>query len=251
MLRFLLAATLVILFLTTVGLILLGVEGVIGKVNKKRKDTSSLHIIQAMFRIILKVSGVKMNVIGQDRIPKDTAVLYVSNHRSYFDIVSGYTLVPGLTGFIAKKEMEKIPLLSQWMKNLYCLFLDRENLKAGLKTILEAISYVKSGISIWICPEGTRNHGETMLPFKEGSFKIAEKSGCPIVPVAFFKTDDIYENHHPAIRMTEVTIQFGEPIDVASMSKEEKKALSHLVQGKIQEMYGEAAAKAAEEAAGI
>lgn len=247
MLRFLLVATLVILFLTTVGLILLGVEWVIGKWNKERKDTSSLHIIQTMFRIILKASGVKMNVIGRDRIPKDVAVLYVSNHRSYFDIVSGYTLVPGLTGFIAKKEMEKIPLLSQWMKNLYCLFLDRDNLKAGLKTILEAISYVKSGISIWICPEGTRNHEENMLPFKEGSFKIAEKSGCPIVPVTFFRTDDIYENHRPLIRKTKITIQFGEPIDVTALDKEEKKTLSHLVQGEIQRMYEEAAAQAAAE----
>ena len=236
MLRFLLVAALVILFLTTVGLILLGVEGVIGKVNKKRKDTSSLHIIQAMFRIILKVSGVKMNVIGQDRIPKDTAVLYVSNHRSYFDIVSGYTLVPGLTGFIAKKEMEKIPLLSQWMKNLYCLFLDRENLKAGLKTILEAISYVKSGVSIWICPEGTRNHGETMLPFKEGSFKMAEKTGCAIVPMAITGSADILENHFPKVKATHVILEYGKPIYPNELDKETKKKIGAHCQGVIEEM---------------
>lgn len=64
------------------------------------------------------------------------------------------------------------------MKYVYCLFLDREDPKQGMKTILQAIDYVKSGISICIFPEGTRNTGEelSLLPFKEGSFKIAEKA---------------------------------------------------------------------------
>ena len=82
-------------------------------------------------------------------------------------------------GFFAKKEMEKVPLLSTWMKRLHCLFLDRNDLKQGLKTILTAIEKVKSGISICIFPEGTRNKNEDeldMLPFHEGSFKIAAKA---------------------------------------------------------------------------
>mgnify|MGYP002233635792 CR=1 FL=1 len=84
---------------------------------------------------------------------------------------------PRLTGYIAKKEMLKYPLLRDWMKRLYCLFLDRDNPKEGLKTILTAIDYVKKGISICIFPEGTRNDGEelSILPFHNGSFKIARR----------------------------------------------------------------------------
>ena len=66
-------------------------------------------------------------------------MLYVGNHRSYFDILVGYTKVPGLMGFVAKKEMEKIPLLSKWMLNVNCLFLDRNNIKRRFKTILAGI----------------------------------------------------------------------------------------------------------------
>ena len=90
----------------------------------------------------------------------------------FFDILLTYSRCPRLTGYVAKKEMEKIPLLSTWMRFVYCLFLDRENPKEGLKTILQAIDYVKQGISICIFPEGTRNKGEelSMLPFKEGAF---------------------------------------------------------------------------------
>ena len=76
-------------------------------------------------------------------------MLYVAaSPRSYFDIVIGYTLIKGQCGFVAKKEMEKIPLVSIYMKYLHCLFLDRENIKEGLKTILVGIDKIKNGISV-------------------------------------------------------------------------------------------------------
>lgn len=88
------------------------------------------------------------------------------------------------------------------MKNLYCLFLDRDNMREGLKTILQAIDYVKNGISICIFPEGTRNNGEelSMLPFRDGALKIAEKTGCAIIPISMNNTADIFEAHFPRVK---------------------------------------------------
>ena len=154
------------------------------------------------------------------------AVLYVGNHRSYFDILVGYVTVPGLTGFVAKKEMLKIPLLRDWMHRVNCLFLDRVNIKEGLKTILEGIEKVKSGISIWIFPEGTRNENKDMtelLPFHEGSLKIAQKSGCPVIPVAITGTARIFEDHLPFIKPSHVVIRYGEPIDIKELPPEARK----------------------------
>lgn len=105
------------------------------------------------------MTGVKVTVIGEENVP-DEPVLFIGNHRSFFDILLTYSRCRNLTGYVAKKEMEKIPLLSTWMRFVHCLFLDRENPKEGLKTILQAIDYVKNGISICIFPEGTRNKGE-------------------------------------------------------------------------------------------
>ena len=119
------------------------------------------------FKIILKITGVKVTVIGEENVP-DEPVLFIGNHRSFFDILLTYSRCKRLTGYVAKDSMEKIPLLSTWMRYLYCLFLNRENPKEGLKTILQAIEYVKKGISICIFPEGTRNKGEelSMLPLR-------------------------------------------------------------------------------------
>ena len=149
-----------------------------------------------------------------------------------------YVRVPRPTGYIAKKEMERIPSLSQWMRNLHCLFLDRENIKEGLKTILTAIEKIKSGISICIFPEGTRNtESDELLPFHDGSFKIAEKSGCPIIPVTINNSAAVFEDHLPWIRKAHVIIEYGSPIEVSQLSKEEKRNLSQTVRTIISETY--------------
>ena len=132
--------------------------------------------------------------------------------------------------------MLRYPLLRDWMKNLYCLFLDREDIKAGLKTILKGIEYIKNGISICIFPEGTRGDSDEMAPFKEGSMKIAEKTGCPIVPMAISHTRDIIKDHMPFVKPTHVTVEYGAPIYPKELAKEERRALGRLSQNMIQEM---------------
>lgn len=209
---------------------------IIGKCNIGARDRISFAIVQNSFRIILFLSGTRLTVTGKDRIPKDSAVLYVGNHRSYYDTMILYSLVPELTGFVAKIETEKFPVLNIWMKYMNCLFLDRDDIRKGLKTILEGIEYMKKGISICIFPEGTRNKNESeleMLPFKEGSFKLAEKSGCPIIPVALHNTVNCLEAHFPKIKKTYVTVEFGEPIYLEKMEREERKFIGAKVRDEI------------------
>lgn len=225
MLKFILVASMVILFLIF-SIPILIIEKNIGKTDPEKKGRQSLAIVRFMFRLILKVAGVHITVKGIENIPKDQAVLYVGNHRSYFDILVGYTTVPTPLGFMAKKEMERIPLLSNWMRNVNCLFLDRQNIREGVKAILEGVAKVKSGVSIWIFPEGTRNEADNyleLMPFKEGSFKIAEKTGCPVIPVAITGTAEVYESHFPRITSSQVTIEFGQPFIIKGLEPEKKK----------------------------
>ena len=135
--------------------------------------------------------------------------------------------------------MNYIPLLGIWMKHLHCLFLDRKDIKQGLKTILTAIEKAKSGISICIFPEGTRNKGEAkeLLPFHEGSFKVAEKAGVPIVPMTLVNTAAIFENQFPRIKKTTVIIEYGKPIYMNELEKEERKHIGAHVRELISERY--------------
>lgn len=203
--------------------------------HKERNDRIASRMVRWVFKVILAVTGSTITVTGKENVPHEP-VLYVGNHRSYFDVVTGYACIDGCCGFVAKKEMENIPLLSSWMLLISCLFLDRQDIKQGLKTILAAIDQVKNGTSVWIFPEGTRNKGEELMEFKEGSMKIAEKSGCAIIPVAFKGTDDVFEKHMPWIRSSHIQVQFGEPIYPKQLSREEKKFLGASVRNRIQEM---------------
>lgn len=237
MIRFLLVATFVILFLV-LSIPLLFIEWIIGKFNMDLKNKSSLAIVNWAFRVCLFLAGTSVTVIGEENIPKDVPVLYIGNHRSYFDILITYIRVPRPTGYIAKKEMLRYPLLSNWMKNLHCLFLDRKDIKQGLKTILTAIEKVKSGISICIFPEGTRNRvNDTFMEFHEGSFKIAEKTGCPIIPMSINNSAQIFEDHIPKIKKAHVVLEYGKPIYPAELSKEERKHLGVYTQNIIKETY--------------
>lgn len=238
MIRFIIVCICVIGYLILSIPILLA-EWVVGKFNPRAKDISSLRIIQTVFRFILKVTGADITIIGHENVPKDQAVLYIGNHRSFFDILLTYVHCPDLTGYVAKKEMEPIPLLSIWMRYLHCLFLDRKDIKEGMKTILTAIEKVKNGISICIFPEGTRNKGNNeleLLPFHEGSFKIATKSGCPIIPMAISNSAEIFENHFPKIKPCKVVVEYGKPIYPEQLSKEDKKRLGAYTQEIILEM---------------
>lgn len=243
MIRFIITALFVVIFLLF-SYILFFAEWMIGKINKKAKDHSSLRIVQWAFRVVLWLSGTKVTVIGKENIPDEPALL-VGNHRSFFDIVILYTHCKRLTGFVAKDSLEKIPSLRVWMRYLYCLFLKRDDIKQGMKIILQAIEYVKQGVSICIFPEGTRNEGEelSMLPFKEGSLKIALKTGCPIVPVALNNTAEIFENHFPKIKKTHVIVEYGKPIYPKDLSREEQKVIGATCQQIIQDTIQKNAAK--------
>lgn len=231
---------LVIIFVLIVfilSLIAWPIEYLIGRFNPHARDISSLRIIQGVFKVILFLSGVRLTIKGRENILKDEAALYVGNHRGFFDTIVSYSLMPGITGFIAKKEMGKVPFVRIWMRFLHCLFLDRSNPRKGLTTILKGIEELKNGVSIVIFPEGTRNKGEGLMQFHGGSFKLADRSNCKIVPMAINNSDNVFENHFPAIKSTKMIIEFCKPIDVAAMDKEQRKALPNMTHDIILETY--------------
>ena len=237
MIRLILILIFLILFLI-LSIPIMATEWILRKSHPYAADISSLRLVQWAFKVIIFLAGTKITVIGEENIPKDQAVLYIPNHESYFDIVITYARCPGLTGYVSKDGMQNIPLLSTWMKRLYCVFLDRSDLKSGLKTILTGIDQIKTGVSMCIFPEGTRNpHPENgLLPFKEGSLKMAEKTGCPIIPIAISNTYEIFEAHVPRVKRCHVILEYGEPILLKDLDKEQRKFPAAYTQHKIEDM---------------
>lgn len=197
---------------------------IIGLFSKKEQYKIGKFLVTHLCRGIMFLTGSSVTVTGVDNIPDET-VLFVGNHRSIFDVVLLIKVINRPFGFIGKKELTKIPYLNLILKLMGGLFLDRTNLRAGLKVILAGIDMLKKGFSMLIFPEGTRNkNGEEPLPFKQGSLKLAEKANVPIVPFSIKGTDNIFENTNGLkVKASRVKLNFGKPILLSELPPEDSK----------------------------
>jgi 1-acyl-sn-glycerol-3-phosphate acyltransferase len=198
---------------------------IIRLINRPLADRIARGFIIFIFTILRLTLCTRLHVEGRENIPEDKPVLYIANHLSIFDIVMTYPFFKGTTGYIAKLELKKIPLLNFWMDLIECEFLDRSSLKAGLKMITNSIDKVNDGISMFIFPEGTRSKTGEMAEFKGGSFKIATRTKCPIIPVCIQNTQNILRTHIPFVKSTDVYVTFGKPIYPEELSRDEIKNL--------------------------
>lgn len=212
-----------------------GILVLIGKFNPELRYRIGNWFVYWAFKWELLQAGAKITVKGTENIPEGP-VLFVANHRSYFDILITHTTSTKRPGFVAKKEIQKLALLKWWMDDICCLYLDRKDLRSGMQMIKDGVELIKNGHSLVICPEGTRNQGKEMLPFKEGSLKIAEKAGCPVIPVTLIDSDKLLEVRPGFdIRSAKVKVIYGEPVYLNELSKEDKKKAGSYVQHIIEE----------------
>lgn len=195
------------------------------KTNPDKSWRKARKLVSGFFKTELWLAGCHIHVKGEENIPADGPVLFVCNHRSYFDILITHEIVKKPVGFIAKSDMKKLPLLPQYMDDIGCVFLDRDDIKQGLATINQAAEYMKLGHSMILFPEGHRNQADEMLPFRQGGYKMAEKAKCPIVPVAISGSDLLLESApKKLVRKNDVTIEFGEAFVPSDMPPKERKA---------------------------
>jgi 1-acyl-sn-glycerol-3-phosphate acyltransferase len=130
--------------------------------------------------------------------------------------------MPDLIGFIAKIELAKIPVVKTWMEFMKCVFMDRSNMRKSGEAIINGIKNLKEGYSMVIFPEGTRSKGDKMSQFKAGSFKLASKSKCPIIPVTMNGSYKIMEHGNGSwIKPSTVELFIHPMIETANLSKDE------------------------------
>lgn len=209
-----------------------------------RQQNAVDHIAHFYVRVACRcglfIAGVQVDARGLENLINDRASVIVLNHRSIFDIIATYAYFKRPTGFIAKKELQKLPVFAYWLTLANGLFLDRKNIRSGLKTILLGVEKVNRGVSMCIFPEGTRNkdrHSKTsLLPFHDASLKLAEKTGAPIVPIALYNTADVFENHAPKMRATKIKMTVGAPIYLDRLSDEDRRFLGRHVHAVMEEM---------------
>jgi len=162
-------------------------------------------------KLLLKIAGTTIKVEGLDHLPKEGPILFIANHQSNFDIPLMIAAVPVKKGFIAKKEVEKMPMVSGWMRYLKCIFMDRSDIRQQVRAINEGASFIKNGYPLVLFPEGTRSEDGTLREFKPGGLKLATKSDATIVPISIRGSIDIMRKGTLMIKPASVKITVHPP----------------------------------------
>ncbi len=182
-----------------IGLLVLSFVVINPKSSRDKGAKFYRFILNWSLPLIVWLAKVKIRVTGMDpdEIPNDERMLFVCNHQFDLDPVILMSVFPHHNiGFIGKKDIiKKLPLIAKAMHKLYGLFIDRENDREAAKTIIEAIRILKEQkASIGLFPEGYTSKNCELLPFRNGSFKIALKTKAPIVVCALNNTRKLPKN---------------------------------------------------------
>jgi 1-acyl-sn-glycerol-3-phosphate acyltransferase len=202
--------------------------------NQNTKNKIVYIVTRLWAKPLLWLSGSKFQVEGEENIPEGP-VLYVGNHQSNFDIPIFISCINRPKAFISKLENSKIPIVSIWMKEMKCIFMDRKDIRKSIEAINLGVEYLKQGYSMVIFPEGTRSGSGEMGEFKAGSFKLAFKSGVPIVPVAIDGSYNIMTKGSLIIKPAKVKITVFKPIYTSDLSKEELKKIPEQLENQIKD----------------
>ena len=216
--------------------------GLLPKMKKgvKLKNTGDISVykpfvdkeLRNWLNPLVKSAGVDFVVKGKENIPENEAVIYVPNHQGIFDMPALILNTPTPCGFIAKKELQKVPIVRTWMWLLDCVFIDRENKREARVAIKEAIELINKGRSMVIFPEGTRSRDGVPLPFKSGVMMIAKETKAKIVPVVLEGIIDRFEGTKNITPGT-ITVTFLPVIETENLSRDEMKAMPEQIRSKI------------------
>jgi len=240
-------SSLMILFLQILGIVLIAIpiafitivlllnHRFIQLENEKYSDTDRWRFVSwlASWAVPLLTFS-KTEIIGLEKISEDnieTGVIY-ANHHSIFDIFSLLKVIKRRHAYIAKKEIGKIFLLNRGMRLIKCGFLDRENPRAAVKTISDAVKTVKEGILMVIFPEGTRVVNGPIGLFKAGSFKVATKARANIVPMTIYNSEFVGKRWPLS---TTVKIKIHDPIPYETYKDMETQEIALMVETIVKE----------------
>ena len=196
---------------------------------KDRETAWVLRVTGAWARSMIRAAGATVAVRGLDNIPGDGRYCIIANHQGGFDIPLLIGIMPVSVGFIAKKELRYIPVLSTWMKAINCVFLDRSNRRTAAASIKQAVEQVKNGEPLIIFPEGTRSRSREMGTFKSGSMKVPIRARVAILPVTIDGSYLLKEANSGLIQPASVTVTVHEPIDAGAYRNDQTQELNERV----------------------
>ncbi len=179
---------------------------------------------------IVDVAKMNITVEGIEKIPTDRPVLFTPNHQSFADIpVLLHVLKDFNFGFLMKKSLNNFFAVEHLSKIIKCVSIDQDDFRDSLKGLQQVASQIGEGLSMVIFPEGKRYSSNTPSEFKNGAFKVVQKTGVTVVPIYLQNVFNVFEGHNNHITPTNIHITVLDPIETKNMTRTDVKMLNERV----------------------
>jgi 1-acyl-sn-glycerol-3-phosphate acyltransferase len=170
-----------------------------------------------------RLAGVRFDVVGRERVPKNRACIFMSNHVSNLDPPALISLIPGRTSAFMKRSLMQLPILGTGFRQGEFIAVDRSgNAAAAKESVAAAQRVLAKGVHITTFVEGTRSPDGRMLPFKKGPFFLALTAGAPVVPVSIYGTENILGKGSLRMKPGTAHIVFHEPVNPGDFATREE-----------------------------
>jgi putative phosphoserine phosphatase/1-acylglycerol-3-phosphate O-acyltransferase len=165
-------------------------------------------------------AGINLAVKGEEHLWSSRPCVFILNHQSNADFLIAAKLIRKGARGIAKKELQKMPIVGQMLQAAGTIFLDRENKEKSIEALAPAVESLKNGTSVVIFPEGTRSYDYTLGKFKKGAFHLAVQAGVPLVPIVLKNAHDAMPRGSNIFKPTLVEVVVLPPISTEDWTKE-------------------------------
>ncbi len=188
--------------------------------KSKAPHIAHRYISRNWAKLLFPAFGIRVKIRNAERIHPETTYVFAANHRSLLDIPAYAVACNNTFRFLAKAELTKIPLLGYIIRKLY-ISVDRKNKAARVKSMDNMLGSIKENISVFLCPEGTRNtSNDPLLPFHDGAFRLAIAAQVPLAVMTIKNSDRLLSPLHP-IELSPGTLEciWSEPISTSGMTE--------------------------------
>jgi fatty-acyl-CoA synthase len=182
---------------------------IVNFINDQRKAG---RYTSAALKLLFALIGCRVKVVGKEYVDAPGAKVYAANHTSYFDVLA---LMMGLGvpyRFVAKMEVEHMPLIGTFLRQMGHVSFDRSDAKSRLRQSEQMEELLRDGKSVFVFPEGTFTAEDGVRPFQLGAFRAAVDAGVPIIPVSLAGSRRFLRDGTYLPRPTSVTITVSPPI---------------------------------------
>jgi 1-acyl-sn-glycerol-3-phosphate acyltransferase len=227
-----------------VSTLVFGAIAILGGVLRVRKLAFYDWAGRTWSRWILWGCGSPIRVEGLDNIDPDSPQVLAGNHQSWFDVPAIASRLPKSFHFVAKKELESVPIFGRAWKSAGHISIDRTDRESAVRSLERAGRQLRSERSaVIIFPEGTRANTDDLQDFKKGAFMLALHAGVPVVPFAVAGTRRVMPKGSWRVRREPIIVRFGEPIPTEGLRPDDRDLLRNRVQEEVRRLRDEARAE--------